>query len=128
MLALMSEKSSRERAAPIPSENCLLSMTVAAASTTSLRQLASRLCGDKLQFTRLKTCRKGRRMQVSLCVPAPLVDTLADAIVRFFPDVIFGACSKAGVHRTGKKIRTARILMAQAANKTEPPMRYDIQW
>lgn len=60
-------------------------MTIDAASITTLRQLAMRLCGDAFEFMRIAICAGGARIQVWLCVRQPFADLLSATIVQRFP-------------------------------------------
>lgn len=109
-------------------EHRLLSMTVPTGSTTALRQLTSRLCGDKLRFTRLKPCSHSNRMRVYLCLPTESVESVSAAITRFFPDVVFGECRDVACKPLNRKIRSPRTYATPPAARSAPRRQYSIQW
>lgn len=66
-------------------QTCTIRMTIDAASITTLRQLAMRLCGEAFEFMRIAICTGSTRMQVWLCVRQPFADLLSATIVQRFP-------------------------------------------
>ena len=78
-------------ALPGAERTCTVRMTIDAASVTTLRQLAMRVCGDALEFMRIAVCAGGARIAVWLCVRSPFAALLSDTIVRQLPGVQFQA-------------------------------------
>jgi hypothetical protein len=63
-------------------DTCTIRMTVDAASITTLRQLAMRVCGEAFEFMRIAICADGTRIQVWLCVRLTFATVLSETIVR----------------------------------------------
>ncbi|WP_317201168.1 hypothetical protein [Janthinobacterium sp.] len=90
MLLHPSKKTVRHpRTQVFPGDLRLLALTVEGASVLPLRQLAARLCGDALQFTRVAACPDSRRVRVCLCIPKSLAEPVAAAVARCFADAVF---------------------------------------
>jgi hypothetical protein len=70
-------------------DTCTIRMTVDAASITTLRQLAMRVCGEAFEFMRIAICAGGTRIQVWLCVRLPFATVLSETIMRQLPGAQF---------------------------------------
>lgn len=83
----------RARCLPVeaeqPGQAYIIHMTVDAASVTTLRQLAMRVCGAALEYMRvaMRGAGAGARMRVWLCVRSQEVELLRETLVRQLPGV-----------------------------------------
>ena len=68
---------------------CPVTIVVSAASITALRQLAFRVCADRLASMRIERCSDNERMRASVYLTQDDRGALAAAIRRFFPDAVF---------------------------------------
>lgn len=95
-ITLSAKTKPRRRVPVLPGPLYLMRLTVPAASITALRQVATRVCGDALQFMRVDTCNQMCTAKVSLCVTQGVADVLIGAITHYLPDANFGTLSVAG--------------------------------
>jgi hypothetical protein len=68
---------------------CAIIIVVSAASITALRQLAFRICADRLASMRIERCGKSDRMRASVYLTRDDNGVLTEAVRSFFPDAIF---------------------------------------
>ena len=100
----MSTKAAQRRREPVvPGAVCLMKLTVAAGSITSLRQVVVRVCGDALQFMRIEACDHSQQMHVCLCVTSTSVDPVREAVRRYLPDAQFGAVTDANLAHLSRR-------------------------
>lgn len=95
-------------AAPAPAAAaqscCLMRLTVDVDAVTALRGAVIALCGDALQFMRIEARDHGTRVKVWLCVACPLVDQVADAVMRLLPGAEFGRFSMPAGRRAAGRV------------------------